>query len=437
MKSFGSIRKNFNIPSPKSPSSKKEPLPKARRPVLNADASPHVNRLARPPRVPEIFEEDEAGSDALEEDGSQSPTPVTRRRKPRSTSSSRPHLPTPTVPLLPPQNLPAPIVATIQVDINESLLKQGKRRISRRQSGLINVTSSGSSGSASSSSRSCAPSPPLRPPSPAFGSPLRRSAGLAEEEEEYEALHGQRTADTSEDTHLERGTSKGKKKRTLTQAQAEEAPAGEDHEREKRRLREDPDVAGPRLHDLTNAFGSRIPLPPLNTNVLGMASPVTDVVLLTRPQIRIVTECCPIRIQICPPLHSRIALLTHHSRHPGLHPHPPTFPRPATRVHRLSCPPNLMHLRWAVNAACARASITLSLSSIRAYSMFYSFLPSLQLIPALLQKDAQTRSRGLISESAVVSLPTPARREPTFLTRRHYREHRTTTQVAPTPTLRR
>jgi len=384
MKSFGSIRKNFNIPSPKSPSPKKEPLPKARRPVLNPDASPHVNRLARPPRVPEIFEEDEAGSDALE-DGSQSPTPLTRRKKARSTySSSRPHLPTPTVPLLPPQNLPAPIVATIQVDINESLLKQGKRRISRRQSGLINLTSSGSSGSASSSSRSCAPSPPPRLPSPAFGSPLRRSAGLAEEEEYHEALRGQRPANTSEDTLLERGISKGKKKRTLTQAQAEEAPAGDDHEREKRRLREDPDVAGPRLQDLTNAFGSRIPLPPLNTNVSGMDSPVTGVVLLIHPQIRIVTGWCLIRIQICPPPHSRIALLTHHSRHPELHPHPPIFPRPVTRVHHLSCLPNLMHLRWAVNAACARASITLSLSSTRAYSTFYSILPSLQLIPTLL-----------------------------------------------------
>jgi hypothetical protein len=390
MKSFGSIRKNFNIPSPKSPSPKKEPLPKARRPVLNPGASPHVNRLARPPRVPEIFEEDEAGSDALEEDGSQSPTPVTRRKKPRSTSSSRPLLPTPTVPLLPPKNLPAPIVATIQVDINESLLKQGKRRISRRQSGLINVTSSGSSGSASSSSRNCAPSPPPRPPSPAFGSPLRRSAGLAEEEEEYEALHGQRLAGTSEDTHMEHGASKGKKKRTLTQAQAEEAPAGDDREREKRRLREDPDVTGPRLQDLTNAFGSRIPLPPLDTNVSGMDSPVTDMVLLTRTQIRIATECYLIQIQICPPLHSRITLLAHPSRHRELHPHPLTFLRPATRVHRLSCPPNLMHLRWAVNAACARASITLSLSSTRAYSTFYSFLPSLQLIPVLLQKDAQT-----------------------------------------------
>lgn len=271
MRSFGSIRKNFNIPSPKSPSPKKDPLPKARRPVLNPDASPHVNRLARPPRVPEIFEEDEAGSDAHEEDGSQSPTLVIRRKKPRSaSSSSRPQLPAPTVP---PLIRPPPIVATIQVDINETLLKQGKKRISRRQSGLINVTSSGgsgSSGSASSSSRSCAASPPPRPPSPAFGSPLRRDAGLAEEEEEYEALHGQRQTDINEDTPLERGASKGKKKRTLTQAQAEEAPAEDNHEREKRRLREDPDVVGQRLQDLTNAFGSRIPLPPLVTNVSGM-----------------------------------------------------------------------------------------------------------------------------------------------------------------------
>jgi hypothetical protein len=386
MKSFGSIRKNFNIPSPKTSSPKKEPVPKARRPVFNPDASPHVNRLARPPRVPEIFEEDEGGSDVLEEDGSQSPTPVPRRKKPRSTSSSsRPQLPTPTAPL-PHQNLRAPIVATIHVDINESLLKQGKKRISRRQSGLINVTSSGSSGSTSSSSRSCASSPPPRPPSPAFGSPLRRSAGLVEEEEEYEAFHGQRPADTSKDTDLGHETSKGKKKRTLTQAQAEEAPTGDGHEREKRRLREDPDVAGPRLQDLTNAFGPRIPLPPLDTNISGMDSSVTIVVLLTCPQIRIATECCLIRIQICPPLRSRIALLAHRSQRPELHPRPPTFLRPATRVHHPSCLPNLIHLRWAVNAACARASITLSPSSTRAYLTFSSFLYSLQRISALCRK---------------------------------------------------
>jgi hypothetical protein len=101
---------------------------------------------------------------------------------------------------------------------------------------------------------------------------LRRNAGLAEEEEEYEALHGQRPAATNEDTHLEHGSSKWKKKRTLMRPQAEEAPAEDSHERENRCLREEPDVAGQRLQDLTNAFGPRIPLPPLDTNVSGMNS---------------------------------------------------------------------------------------------------------------------------------------------------------------------
>jgi len=159
MKSFGSMRRNFNIPSPKSQSPKKEPVPKTRRPMLNSGASPHANRLARPPRFPEIFEEDEAGSDALEDDRAQSPSPVTRCKKPRSTSSphmlARPSSPTPPV-------LPVPIIATIQVDIGESFPKQSEKRISRRQSGLITVANSvgsGNSSSGSSSSRGRAASP--------------------------------------------------------------------------------------------------------------------------------------------------------------------------------------------------------------------------------------------------------------------------------------
>jgi hypothetical protein len=85
MKSFSSVRKTFNIFSPKSQSPKKDPAPKARRALLNPDASPHANRLVRPPRFPELFEEDE---DAPEDNRYQSPTPVTRRKKPRSTSST-------------------------------------------------------------------------------------------------------------------------------------------------------------------------------------------------------------------------------------------------------------------------------------------------------------------------------------------------------------
>ncbi|KAI0261795.1 hypothetical protein BC834DRAFT_894867 [Gloeopeniophorella convolvens] len=269
VKSFGSIRKNFNIPSPKPPSPKKELGPKARRPTINPDASPHVNRLARPPAFPEILEEDEAGSDVVEEDRAQSPTPVARRKKVRTTSSSS-RLSNPPRVSSPPPALAAPIVATIQVDIDESLLKQGKKRISRRQSGLINIPSSSGSGSvssASSSSRSRASSPPPRPPSPAFGSPLRRDAGLAEKEEEYVALHGQQPADTDDEVVLEPLAGKGKKKRTLMQIHSDEAPAESGRERERRRLRDGAETAEQRLQDVTNVPVSRVALTPLVTNV--------------------------------------------------------------------------------------------------------------------------------------------------------------------------
>jgi hypothetical protein len=344
--------------------------------VLNPSASPHANRLARPPRVPEIFEEDEAGSDAFAEDRSQSPTPVMRRKKSRSTSSSS-RVPAP-APIVSPPTLPLPIVATIQVDINESLLKHGKKRVSRRQSGLINVTSSCgsvSSSSASSSSKGRGVSPPLRPPSPAFGSPLRRDAALAEEEEVYEAILGHRPTNANEEPNLERVTNKGKKKRTLTQAQAEEVVVEDVREREKRRLRDDPEIAGQRLQDVTNAFGSRVSLPLLDTNVSGMAPSVSNPVLFICWQIRIITEHRQIPTQTCLPRHS-LALPARRFRHLEPHRHHRTFPLPATRVHhrypfRLR---NRIPQQWAVSAVCARASTTLSLSSTRAHSV--SYVPS-------------------------------------------------------------
>jgi hypothetical protein len=96
---------------------------------------------------------------------------------------------------------------------------------------------------------------------------LRRDAGIAEEEEEYAAIHGQRPIDADEEV-----ASRGKKKRTLAQAQAEEPPAEGGRERESR-LREDFEVAAQRLQDVTNAFGTRTSLPPLDTNVFGTLSP--------------------------------------------------------------------------------------------------------------------------------------------------------------------
>ncbi|KAF8264669.1 hypothetical protein EI94DRAFT_1805554 [Lactarius quietus] len=247
----------FNIPSPKSQSPKKDPPPKTRRPVLNPAASPRVNRLARPPRLSE--EDEGAASGALEDDRCQSPTPITRRKKPRSPMSSvHTHVlvrqSSPTPPLL-----QAPIVATIQVDIDESLLKQGKKRISRRQSGPFTVGSGNSSSGSttSSSAKSRATSPPPRSPRPAFGSPLRRDAGLAEEEDA--AVHGHRRVDADEDTELERASGRGKKKHTLAQAQTEEVPVEESgREGEKRRIREDFEVAARRLQDVTSIRDSRV-----------------------------------------------------------------------------------------------------------------------------------------------------------------------------------
>jgi hypothetical protein len=103
---------------------------------------------------------------------------------------------------------------------------------------------------------------------------LRRDAGLAEEEEDYAAIiHGHRPVDADEEVALERALSalsRGKKKRTLAQAQAEEAPAEGGREREKRRLREEFLVAAQRLQDVTNGFGTRASLSPLDTNTFGI-----------------------------------------------------------------------------------------------------------------------------------------------------------------------
>ena len=162
----------------------------------------------------------------------------------------------------PPAVLQAPIVATIQVDIGQSLLKQNKKRISQRQRGRITVGSGNSSSSSttSSSTKSHMTSPPPRAPNHTFGSPLRRSAGRAEEEEEYAAIHGHRRVDVDEDVELERPSRRGKK-RILAQLQAEEAPAPAEGDRErKRRIREDFEVAARRLQDMS-ALGPAHPCP--------------------------------------------------------------------------------------------------------------------------------------------------------------------------------
>jgi hypothetical protein len=192
MKSFGSTvcAKNVNIPSPKSQSPKKEPAPKARRPLLNwgPAALPHAS---------EIFEEEHVGT--------------------RRSSLSKPD----TCDKPPEAAFYVFRFATPRaVDIDKSLLKQNKKPLSRRQSGLIAVGSgTSSSNSSSSSTKSCTTSTLPRAPSPASAL-SRRDAGLAE-----------------------------RKKR-------------------RRRSTDENAIAAQRLQDVTNSFGStRASLPPLSSNV--------------------------------------------------------------------------------------------------------------------------------------------------------------------------
>ena len=111
------------------------------------------------------------------------------------------------------------------------------------------------------------PPPPPRAPRLAFDSPLQRDAGLTEEEEEYMAAHGHQRVDV-----------RGCRFRARVEQREEEAPAPSEggRERKKRRIREeDLEVAAHRLQDVTNAFGSRASLPPLDTNIFNILSPCT------------------------------------------------------------------------------------------------------------------------------------------------------------------
>jgi hypothetical protein len=172
----------------------------------------------------------------------------------------------------PPVLQATPIATTVQGNIDEYLLEQNKKRISQQKSRLTTVIGRNESSGSSSFAKSRTTSLPPRAPCHAFGSPLQRDAGLVGEKEEYAAVHGHRRVDADEVVELEHALSRGKKKRTVSQVPAEEAPAPTEGGpvREKRWICEN-FVAAQRLQDVTNAFGTtRASLPPLDTNVCGI-----------------------------------------------------------------------------------------------------------------------------------------------------------------------
>lgn len=151
------------------------PSPRARRPILNVNTSPTsppFNRIARPPNIPGIYEDEEPSSSSSEET-------LKQKTPPRKKSKSKPRLSTSKLPL--PTRGPSPTPPfpqpTVSYDIETSIISNSsKRKPSRRQSGLLTVNTESLS--------------VPRSGSPAFGSPIRLEAGRAEEEEELAAVHG-------------------------------------------------------------------------------------------------------------------------------------------------------------------------------------------------------------------------------------------------------
>lgn len=182
MKHFGLLRKSFNVPHGRSSTPDSPPPLRPQRPVINPNGSPPANRIARPPTFPGITEDDETNLSSPEdvdadEDHVASPSPIRRRKsKPRPSSSRLP---------VPSRATPPPEAQAPEMDLEDQIAKPGKRKPTRRQSGLLTTVSITT---VSSNGFSTEVLPP-RPPSPAFGSPLRREVGLAEELEETRAVN--------------------------------------------------------------------------------------------------------------------------------------------------------------------------------------------------------------------------------------------------------
>jgi len=171
------LRQSHNIDS-SPPTPPTLPSPKARRPVLVTNPDAQIGRLSRPPNVPEIFEEDEPLASSSDSDSGKLDLYNSRTKpKPRSPSARASRKARPSPPL--------------HIDINTAT--QCKK--SRRQSGIL---------SPNANKQSLVP----RPSSPAFGSPIRKAAALAQEEdevnEEVEASNGYKMKHNAKADHRKR-----------------------------------------------------------------------------------------------------------------------------------------------------------------------------------------------------------------------------------------
>ncbi|TFK68629.1 hypothetical protein BDN72DRAFT_960128 [Pluteus cervinus] len=292
---FG-IRPPTPTPAPPSPRARQRPA----KPDPNQPPDPNSPvqgpRISRAPNIPGIQEDDEAAlSTASLSDYEGKPrTPPNRRKSTKGSSSSSSSgsgsssvaksrlsaskLPLPLRVSSPPltsdiQGTPMP--APIHLDLHSFASTSGKRKTSRRQSGMLDANA-----------QQDALSVP-RAPSPAFGSPIRRAAGLAEEEEEVAAANGAEV--DVDEVEIETMLLKKERKKSKKDKEKEaEAPPEEIVVVKKRRAKDvvinedelaleeaqnQPKGKQNRLKDVTNSPRTRAALLPIcNSDVVSTAS---------------------------------------------------------------------------------------------------------------------------------------------------------------------
>ncbi|KAG6375863.1 hypothetical protein JVT61DRAFT_2726 [Boletus reticuloceps] len=252
-KHLGFLRQSLSTTSSlPSPTLEPKPPPKARRPALDPNASPQMPRLSRAPTFPGIYEDDEM-RDIVHVNTSR------RRAKDKqsslSLSSSR----------LPPRpSSPTPPSTPLRVHLVERE-SSTKRKSSRRQSGLLSVnTDVGPSMGTEKLAGMLHP----RAASPALGSPERRSAGLAEDDEERQVdeMIGSGSGMIEELDFAARARKERKEKKSkLVERDIvhEYTDLGTLRLKERKRRKEE-EVTG--LKDVTNSPRRRTTLPPLDTH---------------------------------------------------------------------------------------------------------------------------------------------------------------------------
>ncbi|KDR82140.1 hypothetical protein GALMADRAFT_135503 [Galerina marginata CBS 339.88] len=257
MKHFTYLRETHNIHGPTSTPATPH-SPRARRPVLNMNTSPtspQFNRIARPPNVPGIYEDEEPGATSEELEKQASPPRKKSKTKPRLSASK---LPLPTRgPSPTPSSTAAPVDPHIDIDPPSTSSKP--RKTVRRQSGLLTVNTESLS--------------VPRSGSPAFGSPIRLEAGLAEEAEEFAVMHGQlEVVIIDQDAAMELAVKKEKRKAKAKEQRESESEkdatgdAGTRH-REKKRQHDEfhaSETLKPKVKDIITP---RTALQPIDSNV--------------------------------------------------------------------------------------------------------------------------------------------------------------------------